>query len=76
MTKRVTLYFTDGCHLCDDALALIERLNLCYQKVDIIDSDRLVALYATRIPVVENESGLTLNWPFSLQQLQHFIEEN
>ncbi|WP_413699378.1 glutaredoxin family protein [Psychromonas sp. KJ10-10] len=72
MTSCVTLYYTDGCHLCDDAIELLEQLNLSYQKVDIVDSQALVELYGTLIPVVENEQGAILNWPFSLQQLQQF----
>ena len=73
VTNTVTLYYTDGCHLCDDATQLLEQLNLTYQKIDIIEETRLVELYGTLIPVVENKRGATLNWPFSLQQLQHFI---
>jgi arsenate reductase-like glutaredoxin family protein len=84
MTSSLTLYYTDGCHLCDDAMVLLEQLNLTYQKVDIVDSivemnvkkQSLVELYGTLIPVVENESGSILNWPFSLQQLQVFNIEN
>lgn len=72
MINSVILYYTDGCHLCDDAILLIEQLSLNYQKVDIVDSQALVDLYGTLIPVVENEQGATLNWPFSIQQLQAF----
>ena len=73
MINNITLYYTDGCHLCDDAIVLLELLNLTYQKVDIVENTSLVKLYGTLIPVVENKTGATLNWPFSLQQLQHFI---
>lgn len=73
MTKSLTLYYTDGCHLCDDAMVLLEQLNLSYKKVDIIEKQALVELYAILIPVVENEEKATLNWPFSLLQLQAFI---
>ncbi|MCP4320992.1 MAG: glutaredoxin family protein [Alteromonadales bacterium] len=75
MTSSLRLYYTDGCHLCDDAMVLLEQLNLTYQKIDIVDDPSLVELYSTLIPVVKNETGATLNWPFSLQQLQEFIEE-
>ena len=80
MTNSVKLYYTDGCHLCDDAIVLLEQLNLSYQKIDIVEddsveNDSLVALYSTLIPVVEKQSKATLNWPFSLQQLHEFIEE-
>jgi len=81
MINSVRLYYTDGCHLCDDAIVLLEQLQVSYQKVDIIEDDgveddSLVALYGTLIPVVEKHSKATLNWPFSLQQLHEFIEEN
>jgi len=76
MTSSLSLFYTDGCHLCDDASLLLEQLNLNYQKIDIIDENCLVELYATLIPVVKNEIGATLNWPFSIQQLQEFIKEN
>ena len=69
MTSSLTLYYTDGCHLCDDAMVLLEQLNLTYHKVDIVEKQSLVELYGTLIPVVENEFGAILNWPFSLQQL-------
>ena len=76
MTSSIRLYYTDGCHLCDDAILLLEQLNLSYQKIDIVEQQALVELYGTLIPVVENEAGSTLNWPFSLQQLQVFNIEN
>jgi len=72
MTNSLTLYYTDGCHLCEDAIVLIEQLNLTYQKIDIVENNKLIELYSTLIPVVENRVGATLNWPFSLQQLQEF----
>jgi arsenate reductase-like glutaredoxin family protein len=73
MASRLTLYYTDGCHLCDDAVVLLKQLNLTYQKVDIVEMRSLVEQYGTLIPVVENEFGSALNWPFSVQQLQTFI---
>jgi len=72
MTNSLTLYYTDGCHLCEDAIVLIEQLNLTYQKIDIVENNKLIELYSTLIPVVENRVGATLNWPFSQQQLQEF----
>ena len=76
MASSLRLFYTDGCHLCDDAIVLLEQLNLTYQKVDIVASVSLVELYGTLIPVVENASGATLNWPFTKQQLHKFYIEN
>jgi hypothetical protein len=72
MTKCLSLYYTDGCHLCDDAMFLLEQLNLGYHKIDIVETQALVELYGTLIPVVERADGNILNWPFSIQQLQVF----
>jgi hypothetical protein len=72
--KKLLLYFTDGCHLCDDAVRLLEQTNSAYSKVDIIQDQKLVDLYGDAIPVLEDENGNTLNWPFNLQQLNDFMQ--
>lgn len=54
MLKALHLYYTDGCHLCDDAMALLARANAPYQKIDIIAKPNLMQRYATKIPVVKN----------------------
>ncbi|MFQ3176029.1 MAG: glutaredoxin [Psychromonas sp.] len=71
--KHFLLYFTDGCHLCDDAQRLLQQTSVSYSKVDIIDDPQLVSLYGYSIPVIESDNGNTINWPFDLQQLNDFI---
>jgi len=71
--QHFLLYFTDGCHLCDDAQALLQQTSVSYSKVDIIYDPQLVDLYGYSIPVIQSENGHTLNWPFDLQQLNDFI---
>jgi len=55
---RVTLYSKPGCHLCDDARAVVARvcaeLGERFVEVDITagpDADRLRAAYGEEIPV-------------------------
>ena len=52
----VTLYGRPGCHLCDDARAVLERVRATapfrLEEVDIESDDRLLAAYLERIPVV------------------------
>ena len=52
---RVRLYSRPGCHLCDDARAVIERvcadLGTAYDEIDITTSPELIAAYAEQIPV-------------------------
>ena len=53
---RVVLYGRPGCHLCDDALAVLERVRartpFDFQTVNIEDDDALLRAYLERIPVV------------------------
>ncbi len=54
-TPRVTLYGRVGCHLCDDARAVIEavcaELGETFTEVDIDDEPALADRYAEEIPV-------------------------
>jgi glutaredoxin len=53
---QVTIHVREGCHLCDDALVVLERLRsehgFSLHVVDIESDDRLHARYLERIPVV------------------------
>ena len=53
---RITLYSRPGCHLCDDALAVLERIRadtpFALETVDIEGDDARVRAYLERIPVV------------------------
>ena len=55
MTARVTLYSRPGCHLCDDARAVIVRvcadLGEGYVEVSIDDDAELQRRFAEEIPV-------------------------
>lgn len=55
MTGRVTLYSRPGCHLCDDARAVIEKvcadLGTSYTEVDIDQDPALQRKYGEEIPV-------------------------
>jgi glutaredoxin len=54
--RTVTLYGRPGCHLCDDARMLLERVRATHPfrllEVDIETDDALLARYLERIPVV------------------------
>ncbi|MBT3436981.1 MAG: glutaredoxin family protein [Oceanospirillaceae bacterium] len=69
---------TSGCHLCDDAEALlVQCVNFDTSDivvVDIAESDVLLARYATRIPVLYCiDSRQELNWPFDRKALTQFL---
>jgi Glutaredoxin-like domain (DUF836). len=41
-----------GCHLCDQALGLLEELSLHPEVLDVDADDELYRLYDFRVPVV------------------------
>jgi glutaredoxin len=55
MSARVTLYSRPGCHLCDDAREVVERvcaeLGTSYDEVDITGSPELLDAYTDQVPV-------------------------
>jgi glutaredoxin len=56
VTPAVTLYGRPGCHLCDEARAVLERLRaetpFELRELDIERDDALFKRYLERIPVV------------------------
>ena len=53
---RITLIGKPGCHLCDDARVVVERVaadtGAGWRELSILDDDRLREQYAELIPVV------------------------
>ena len=49
---KVVLVTRQGCHLCDDALALLHDLGLRPELADVDADDELHRLYDFRVPVV------------------------
>jgi glutaredoxin len=53
---EVTVYVRPGCHLCDDALAVLERIRadagFTLRTVDIEEDPALLRSYLERIPVI------------------------
>jgi hypothetical protein len=56
VSVEVVLYGRDGCCLCDDARAVLERVRVdlpfTFTERDIDRDDRLLRAYLERIPVV------------------------
>ena len=75
--REFVFYTTQGCHLCDLAIELIQPLlpqDVSVELIEISDSAQLIAAYGTRIPVVaDTKTGRELGWPFDQQQWLDFI---
>lgn len=77
---RLLLYTSVGCHLCEQAEAVIEPwlqpYGLQLAAVEIADSDELVERYGIRIPVVRLEGvERDLGWPFDTAALRRYLDD-
>ncbi|MEJ7797494.1 MAG: redox-sensing transcriptional repressor Rex [Solirubrobacteraceae bacterium] len=52
MPSGLVLLSRPGCHLCDDARAVIARIGEPFEEIDITSDDALHAAYLERIPVL------------------------
>lgn len=70
MPAILILYGTEGCHLCEDAQAVLADIGLAWRDIDIADDDLLLARYDIRIPVLtRQDNGAELDWPFTREDV-------
>ncbi|MCR1783602.1 glutaredoxin family protein [Nocardioides carbamazepini] len=71
---RVTLYSRPGCHLCDDARAVIEavcaELGESYEELSIDDDPALADRFADEIPVTFVDGRQHDFWRVSADRLR------
>lgn len=88
MTVNVLFFTTVGCHLCEQAEALLDAVLphanglraqsglalLQLQKVEVSENASLVERYGSRIPVLLlEENAQELAWPFEQTRLFGFL---
>lgn len=64
---RLKLYVTAGCHLCEEAQAVLAQAGLAevVERVEIGYDAELAERYGCRIPVLRIEpGGVEIDWPF------------
>ena len=49
----IRFFHAQGCHLCDRARDVLDRVGVPYESVDITGDDALEARYREWLPVVE-----------------------
>jgi glutaredoxin len=62
----LVLYGKPGCHLCDDARGVLERVGAAFAEVDITSDDALHAAYLERIPVITLDGE---------ERFEYFVDE-
>ena len=78
--REVFLYSRPGCHLCDDAAELLERLAqripMTITEVNILGDIDLYERYKHSIPVVALAGGLTLAAPIRADELERLLVQS
>lgn len=76
---ELLLYSTVGCHLCEDAVSVLEATRahdatLHWRIVEIANDTELLARYGVRIPVIScDKSPQDLGWPFGPLDVLRYI---
>ena len=78
MTIKLHLLSTLHCHLCEDAILLLELINsdqeIEWDVIEITDDETLLITYGNFIPVIKrNDTNAVLKWPFSRRDIEQFI---
>ena len=77
--RQVVLYSRPGCHLCDDAADLLERLAqripITLTEVNILSDIDLYERYKHSIPVVALTGGPVLAAPIRADELERLLVE-
>ena len=74
---RVTLYSRQGCHLCDDARAVIERvcsdLGESFEEIDIDGDPELQERFSDEVPVTYVDGKQHDFWRVSEDRLRRAL---
>lgn len=73
----IIVYTREGCHLCNLAVAMLERAGIGWKLVDIDADPALESRYGIHVPVLLHPgSGQELFFPFSEQQVISFARDD
>lgn len=69
------LFSTTHCHLCDDAIAILDSMpEVEITVVEISKNASLIDLYGERIPVLQRtDNQAELDWPFDRESILSYV---
>jgi predicted thioredoxin/glutaredoxin len=73
---ELVLVTRQGCHLCDQALALLHDLGLEPRLAYVDTDDELFRLYDWRVPVVLADGAVVAEGHISRQQLEKALKRS
>lgn len=75
----VTLYTKPGCHLCDDALDILQRVQklqpFTLEEVNVQEDPALLAEYGDQIPVVTLNGTFLFEYEVDETRLRQLLKE-
>ncbi len=75
----VTLYSKPGCHLCDDALRVLQRVQklqpFALEEINIQEDPALLAEYGEQIPVVMLNGTFLFEYTVDEARLRQLLKE-
>ena len=71
--KRLVMYSRPGCHLCDEARAVLLRVGEPFDEIDIDSDDELFKRYLERIPVIALDGEELYDFFVDEQDLRHRV---
>ncbi len=76
---RLTLLGKPGCHLCDDARAIVREVagerGIAFEELDILRDEALLARYAEEIPVLLIDDRVHAVWRVDADRLRSALDE-
>ena len=66
---KLVLVTRQGCHLCDEALRLLEELGIQAELADVDADDELHRLYDFRVPVILIDGAVVAEGRITREQL-------
>jgi len=72
----LVLVTRQGCHLCDQALALLRKLGLDPHLADVDADDELFRMYDWRVPVVLADGAVVAEGRISRNQLEKVLKRS
>ena len=73
---ELVLVTRQGCHLCDEALALLRDLGLDPLLVDVDTDDELFRMYDWRVPVVLADGVVIAEGRITRNQLETVLKRS
>lgn len=74
--STITVYTRQGCHLCEEAIAVVTRVAAGRADVELVDIDRdpaLIERYTVRVPVVTVDGVEVAQYQVAAEQLDAIL---